>query len=159
MSLTGFTAAFSFFSGQALYAAGRPQAHLRLSLVQVAITAALFVPGAMWGLTGVAIAYVAVAVLIIPIHLRALKQNAGIAPTELLRRAGAPVMAAIAMALVVVAIELKLAGLPPVAMLAIEAGAGAATYLAVLALTAPSLVKLAMGLIESALGRTPVPAA
>jgi O-antigen/teichoic acid export membrane protein len=159
MSLTAFTAVFSFFSGQALYAAGRPQAYLRLALIQVAITAALFVPGAMWGLGGVAIAYVAVSLLIIPAHLMVLKENAGIEPIELLRCTRAPVLAAIAMGIVVAAVETSVTELSPIVMLAVEVSAGAAAYLAVLGLAAPGLVKTAVGMVESALGRPPVPAA
>jgi O-antigen/teichoic acid export membrane protein len=157
MTLTAFSMVFSFFSGPVLYAAGQPQSHLRLSLIQVAITVLIFLPLTQVGLIGVAISYALSYALIAPLHLFVLQRDAGVNPWWALAGCRAPTGAAIAMAIAVLALKAELlASLSPVAALIALVMLGVAVYCGMLALFAPNLVRRVVGLVESALGRQPV---
>jgi PST family polysaccharide transporter len=159
MSLNAFFAVFSVFSGQVLYAAGRPESHFRLSLVQVVVTAAVFLPMTYFGLTGVAISNALATAIVAPLHLYILRRDTGIDPVAVLRGCRAPTLAAIAMAAAVLGLKgVALETLSPVAALTLLVTTGAAVYIGVLALLAPDLVRRVISLVESALGRQPITA-
>jgi PST family polysaccharide transporter len=159
MTLTGFTTVFSYFSGKVLYAAGRPDANLRLSLLQVMITVAIYLPATRFGLIGVAAAFTAVSTAVIPFHLWMLHRAAGIDPFAVLMRSVAPAIATVAM---IAGLGLMSHGpfdqLPPIAALAAMVVCGAVIYGAVLTALAPGLVRTMIELVESALGRSPLAA-
>jgi PST family polysaccharide transporter len=155
MCLAGFTQALSFFSGPALWAVGRPHAHLRLSLVQVVLTAAIFVPAAAgFGIDGVAVAYAAVSALVVPFHLVVLRRHAGVDPADLLKRCLPAALCGIAMIVAVeTAEDALLAALPPLGAAGALIALGATVYLAALTLAAPAFVRQVLALLLAALGR------
>jgi O-antigen/teichoic acid export membrane protein len=155
MCLVGFTHALTFFSGPALWAKGRADAHFRLSLVQILLTIAVFLPAAASGrLMLVAVAFFAVSVVIVPFHLHMLRRVAGIPAGDLLR---AVLPACVAGAVMVVVVEALVPVLPPgwraswnaVAL----AGVGAVVYLGCLAVLAPHLLRQVSDLVREALSR------
>jgi PST family polysaccharide transporter len=159
MSLNAFFAVFSFFSGPVLYAVGRPESHFRLSLAQVVVTAAVFLPMTYFGLTGVAISNALSTALVAPLHLYILRRDAGISPAAVLGGCRAPTLAGIAMAGAVLALKGEaLAALSPMAALGVLVTTGAIVYFGVLALLAPDLVRRVIHLVESALARQPITA-
>ena len=155
MCLIGFTQALTVFSGSALCAVGRPDAYLRLSLLQVGLTAAVFLPAARFGIEGVAVAYVAVTALVIPFHLYVLRRHAGIDALDLVKRWLPAAVAGVTLIVgVKAAEELYLVEDWPdfaqsVALIAI----GAVSYLAMLTVTAPGFVREVLDLLIAALGR------
>jgi O-antigen/teichoic acid export membrane protein len=154
MSLTAFSAVFSFFSGPVLYAAGRPASHLKLSLAQVALTVAVFLPMTRFGIAGIAIFYALIFALVAPLHLWVLRRDAGIEPWSVVRRCAAPTLAGLAMAAAVLALKAEMHGaLSPVVLLGALITLGALVYGGVLFLAAPDLVRRVVALIESAVGR------
>jgi O-antigen/teichoic acid export membrane protein len=161
MCLGGFTQALTCFSGPALWAAGRPQAYLRLSVVQVALTAAVFLPATQLGVNGVAAAYTAVTVLIIPFHLYVLQRHAGVDPIDLLKRCLPSAVAGLALILAVEAAELRLIDdWPPLLQSMALPLIGAAAYILTLTVAAPALVREVLELLVAALdrrGATPPP--
>jgi PST family polysaccharide transporter len=161
MCLVGFTQALTFFSGPALCAVGRPAAYLRLSLLQVALTAAVFLPATRLGLHGVAAAYAAVSALVIPFHLYVLRRHAGIDPADLLWRCVPSALGGIALVVAVEAAELRLVDdWPPLLQSAALVVIGAAAYVLTLTVAAPGFVREVLALLIAALGRrgaTPPP--
>lgn len=159
LSLTGFSQVFSFFSGPALYAAGRPGAHMRLSLVQLVLTLALFLPATRFGLEGVAFSQVIASFLIIPIHFFVLKRYIGVEPGALLGRSWPSSFAALVMGAALIALDKgPFAGQGGAAALAALIAAGATIYFGVIALIAPRYLRHLLALVETAL-RGPAAAA
>lgn len=157
ISLNAFTAVFSVFSGPVLYAAGRPESHLRLSLVHVGVTLAVFLPMTQFGLIGVAASTVLSMVIVMPLHLFVLSRDAGIDARAALLRCRSATLAGLAMAAAVLALKAEaLATLSPVSALAVLVSIGAMVYIAALALLAPDLVRRIFSLIESAVTREAV---
>ena len=159
VALNAFTAVFSFFSGPVLYAAGRPESHLRLSLLQIVLTVAVFLPMTRFGLVGVAISNVVSTALVAPLHLYVLNRDTGIDPKLVLSRCRGATFAGVAMAAVILLLKGEaLASLSPVSALAVLVAIGGMVYLAMLALLAPDLLRRVIGLLESALARQAVTA-
>jgi PST family polysaccharide transporter len=159
VSLNAFTAVFSFFSGPVLYAAGRPESHLRLSLLQIVLTVAIFLPMTQFGLVGVAISNVLSTALVAPIHLYVLKRDTGIDPKTVLSGCRGATLAGLAMAAAVLILKGEaMATLSSGSALAVLVGIGGLVYLGILALLAPDLVRRVIGLLESARGRQAVTA-
>jgi PST family polysaccharide transporter len=154
MCLVGFTQALSFFSGPALWAAGHPEAFLRLSVIQVAVTALLFLPATQFGITGVAAAYTAVSAVIIPFHLWFVRRHAGVDPVDLLKRCLPSAAAGLAMIFAVEFAEQSIVPdwSPLVASVSLAA-LGAGVYLLALTAASPGFVKEVLALLFAALGR------
>jgi PST family polysaccharide transporter len=155
MCLSGFTQAVTVFSGNALCAVGRPHAYLRLSLLQVGLTAAAFLPATRFGINGVAVAFVAVTALVIPFHFYVLRRHAGIDGTDLVKRCLPAVIAGVALIIGVQAVEALdlVAGWPAFAQSVALIAVGAATYLATLTVAARGFVSEVLYLLIAALGR------
>jgi PST family polysaccharide transporter len=161
MCLVGFTLPLTFFSGPVLWAAGEPQAYLRLSVVQVLLTAAIFLPASQFGINAVAAAFTAVTALIIPVHLYVLRRHAWVDPLDLLKRCLPSAIAGLALMLAVEVAEIRIVDdWPPLLQSAALIGIGGAAYLLTLTLTAPSFVREVLELLAAALdrrGATPPP--
>jgi O-antigen/teichoic acid export membrane protein len=154
MCLAGFTLGLTFFTGPALWAVGRPDAHFRLSIVQVVVTALVFLTGAQFGLTGVAVGFTTVTTLMIPFHLAVLRRHTGVDPLDLLKRCLPASIAGLVMIFAVESSEIHLvadwgtfhaAG----ALVLI----GAAVYLVTLSIAAPRFVREMIDLLLAAFGR------
>lgn len=154
VSLVGFTQVFSVFSAQVLYAAGRPAVNLRLSVLQVLLTASVFIPATRFGVIGVAAGFALVSALAAPLHQLVLHRTIGTDPIDLARRCLPPIAAGIVMAIAVGLVELRFGtSLRPVQLLAVELATGAATYAGILLLLAPALIRDVVGIAAAALGR------
>jgi PST family polysaccharide transporter len=154
MSLTGFSQVFSFFSAQALFAAGLPAVNLRLSLLQVGVLASLLLPATRFGIVGVAIAFTLAMALLAPVHVEVLRREVGLDPRDLARRCRPPMLAALVMGGAVIALHLALGErLPAPALLALSVALGALAYALALSLAAPVLLRDVLELGEGALGR------
>jgi O-antigen/teichoic acid export membrane protein len=155
MALCGFTDAYYSNSAPALAAAGRPQAYLKLSVLQALIVVALLLPGTQFGLVGVVVAEVVVAVVIIPFHLIVLKREAGIEGLALFRRSAPSTAAAIVMAATVLLLRAPIAAaLPPWGALVATVLLGVVVYAAGLAALAWRLVRQMGELLTMAVRRT-----
>lgn len=158
MCLVGFSQALTFFSGAALVAAARPQAFLRLSLVQVVLTAAVFLPAAQLGLHGVAAAFTAVTILIIPFHFGAVRRHTGVDPIGIAKRCLPIAAAGFAMIVAIEVAEARLfASWPPLLASAALAGIGGGVYFLALTLAAPGFVREGLRLLIAALDRREPP--
>jgi PST family polysaccharide transporter len=152
MCLVGFTQALSFFSGPALWAAGHAEAFLKLSIVQVAVTAALFLPATQFGIAGVAAAYTAVTAGIIPFHLWVMRRHTGVDPLDLLKRCLPSAAAGLAMIFTVELAEQRLmAEWPPLVGTLSLAVLGAGVYLLALTAVSPGLVREVLALLLAAI--------
>lgn len=154
MALCGFTDAYYVYSAPALAAAGRPQAYLKLSVLQAAIVILLVLPGTQFGLVGVVVAEVMVALAIIPFHFVVLKHEAGIEGLALLRRSAPSTAAGIVMAATVLLLKQPIAAaLPPWGALIATVLLGVVVYAAGLMAFARCLVRQMIELLTMALGR------
>lgn len=86
------------FAGPALATLGRYATLARLSSLQLALTVALSLAAAPYGLVAIAGAYVARAYLMLPLQLRAFKRYSGLGYGETLRSIAPPLAAATVMA-------------------------------------------------------------
>lgn len=155
MCLCGFTDAYYLYSAPALAAAGKPQAYFKLSVLQALIVVALVLPGTQFGLVGVAVAEVAMAVVIIPFHFIVLKREAGIDGYALFRRNTPSTAAGIVMAVTVLLLRAPIAEvLPPWGALIATVALGVAAYAAALTVFAWNLVRQMIELLTMALGRS-----
>jgi O-antigen/teichoic acid export membrane protein len=155
MALCGFTDAYYLYSAPALAAAGKPQAYFKLSVLQALIVVALVLPGTQFGLIGVAVAEVMVAIVIIPFHFMVLKREAGIKGLALFRRSAPSTAAGIVMAAIVLLLRGPIAAaLPPWGALIATVALGVAVYAAALMVFAWCLVREMIELLTMALGRT-----
>jgi O-antigen/teichoic acid export membrane protein len=160
MSLTGFFQLFSYFTAPALVALGKPEQVLRLGLAQFVAILVLFVPAAFaFGIMGVAAAFTAEFLVIIPFHAVALKRLAGVDLGEVIVQCRASIGAGAAMAVAVLLLKAELAvSLSGSALLAVLVAAGAVVYVAVFAVLGWRELREIAGFAESALGRRPAAA-
>lgn len=147
----GFFQVFSQFTGSALSAAGRPEANLKLVVIQIAATLAVMLPAVRLGLEAVAAARVLATFLIVAPHLWVLRRDAGIAPGPLLYRTRVSTFAGIVMAMALIGLQLgPLAGLHGPLPLALLIGIGALLYTAIIALLAPQALRRVAAILGGA---------
>jgi polysaccharide transporter, PST family len=160
MSLIGFVQLFSYFTAPALMALGRPEIVVRLSLLQVVLTAVAFAPVARWyGAEGVAVAFTAMFAVMLPFHAAVLRRELGLDLWRVIWRCRASIGAGAAMAGAVLLVKSELAArLSEAATLAVLVTLGAVVYFAVLALLGRRELRQILDFAETALWRRAAPA-
>lgn len=129
-------------------ALGRPGVAVRNGAAGAAILACAFLIGVRWGATGLGWAWIAAYPLYLGFSLGRALPVIGVRAAALLRTLAVPVLAAVAMALVVALVDRHLPALPPLPRLALLAGVGAALYAGALALFARALVAELVALVR-----------
>jgi PST family polysaccharide transporter len=132
----------SFFFAPLLTALGRPSWRLAVVGLHAALNLAAIWVGVAFGIAGVALALTLVQLVMYFVELGLLHRLVDFALPAYLRLILAPLLAATAMAGLVVGLQLWLVpAIPGWAVLAIVIPAGAAAYLAVMALVAPTRLR------------------
>ena len=152
----------SFFFAPLLTALGRPSWRLAIVGLHAALNLAAIGVGVAFGIAGVALALTCVQLAMYFVELALLRRLVDFSLPAYLRLHLAPLLAAAAMAALVAGLQLWLVPrLPGWAVLALDIPAGAAAYLAAIALVAPARLREVIDLARS-LGRrgeAPPPAA
>jgi O-antigen/teichoic acid export membrane protein len=133
----------NFFAGPALSAVGQSASIRWMVTVQLALTTVLSLAVVRFGLMAVAAAYVLRAYLTVPLQMWMLKRSSGIDPLNTLRTVASPLIASAIMAGVVLLAKSQITPLLPGAVLrlTILVGIGVVTYLVLLALLEPKLLR------------------
>ena len=131
IALLGFAMPFMTLQvlfGPATNAAGRPGIYTRTTVLGAVLLPLAFLVGVQWGITGIALAWLAACPVLVAISSRWVLPVLGIRPGEFLRALAPPVLAGIAMFAGVKAFDTVLASLPPLVRLAGLVAVGGAIY-------------------------------
>lgn len=131
ITLLGFAMPFMTLQvilGPTVNALGRPGIYLRLCLIGAALLPAAFLVGVNWGLTGMALAWVVGYPVLVAISTIWALPVVGVSPRDFLRAIAPPMLAALAMFVIVRIVDGALPQMPPLARLAILVASGGAVY-------------------------------
>ena len=131
IALLGFAMPFMTLQvlfGPATNAAGRPGIYTRTTIVGAVLLPLAFLVGVQWGVTGIALAWLAGYPALVAISSLWVLPVLGIRPAEFLRALAPPVLAGVAMFLGVRGLDTLVAALPSFARLTILVAAGGAIY-------------------------------
>lgn len=129
-------------------ARGHPGVSLRTNAIGAAILPVAFLVGIQWGITGLALAWVGAYPLYCAITAQRTLPLIGLRARDLLRAIAPPILAALAMALVVTLIDRALPAMGDFERLLILVPSGGAIYLAWLTLFARDLLAECIGLVR-----------
>ncbi len=139
LSLIGIVHAVFFVNSQALTAIGRPGTVLRLDIANTVVNVIAFAVAVRWGITAVAIGYVASGYLMVPARVVASKRHLGIGVRRYAAELAPALFAGATMVAVVAVLGSALTpALGAVGSLAILVPLGLLVYFLVLRLLAPS---------------------
>lgn len=152
LAFLGITESMSRIYNSVIVSVGRPGVLVTLrTLLAICNIIALLV-ALQWGLRGMAIAYVIVAYLFMPIYLVLLRKLAGINISKYFRYLVPPAAATVLMVLVIFACKTPLAEIgSPMVQVAILGVMGAIIYAGVLTLVSPAIVRHVLNLFRMVL--------
>jgi len=114
--------------GPAVNAAGRPGIYTRTSLIGAILLPAAFLAGAPWGVTGIALAWIAGYPLLVAISLPMVLPVLRVSLHELLAALAPPVLAALAMVAAVTLLDTQVAAFTPLVRLTLLVATGGMVY-------------------------------
>ena len=130
LALAGFIGMITALGPSGLQAGGRPDLHLRGSILAALVYAPAFAIGLRWGIVGVAAGYLVATAALVPVSYRFLAQATGVTLAELWDAIYPSVVSSAVMAAVVAPAKwaLELAGSPKVLALGLLVTLGIAAY-------------------------------
>lgn len=134
LALAGFVGMLTALGPSGLQAGGRPDLHLRATILAVVAYLPAFVVGLRWGILGVATGYLVATTALAPFGYRFLAEATGVRWGELWEAVSPGVMGSVVMAAVLAPAKWALGhtSLPAVVVLVILVALGAAVYAAAL---------------------------
>lgn len=153
LSLIGILQSVLYFNGSVIKASGKPSWQLGIMFVNAVCSVIGFFLALQWGIVAVAASFVIVGYCLAPISYLAVRRLIQIDFVTYLAQFRAPLLSSLTMVLVIMGLKVLLRdhGLHPYIQLAIFVVAGALTYAAVIALTARSLSRQVVELINATL--------
>ncbi|MGH9135882.1 MAG: lipopolysaccharide biosynthesis protein [Acidimicrobiales bacterium] len=150
LALTGLRHSISYFIANVVLSTGNAPLALQIQIVGVVVKAVALAIGVQWGVEGVAWAVLISSYATFPVALWSLRRTTGIAPRDYLVNVSRPALAAATMVVAVVGVRALVNGLGDAATLVVGTVIGAITYVATLAVVAPSLFRELRGFLADA---------